>query len=151
MKWLRRKKYIIGDVNNIRSRRIKLLLNIKASRTITVPERKSLTEALQKTLQISFHELKSGGDGYTYRIYSDVKSDNPDENLRNIFAEIYGRDLFWCSQCVVAVMRELTRSRIRGDQRYYYSSHIQFAPELLIESEDGALNQLLSERKILRP
>ena len=149
--WLSKKRYILANGDYLKKlRRVRLLVNVKSIRNMKEAERESLVESLREVLRISFEELR-GVEKHSYRIYSDIRSDDPGEHGRNIFAEIHGKDLYWCSQCVVAIMREVNRRRVRAEQRYFYSSHIQFSPELIWDSEDGALNKLLADRNILRP
>jgi serine/threonine protein kinase len=133
-------------------RAVRLLLKIDASEPMD-KEHDLIVRAIREFLNIHYKEAdddETQADEnvktfpYSYRIYAKTTNKRFGDDVKKyFFVEIYGKDIYWCSRGVLGIIRAVAGVSVSPNQYFIYSSYIQFDQEALLESEDGALADIL--------
>ena len=111
-------------------------------------EYEPVVRSIFEFLQVHYRQERGGRRVlYPFKIYSDVTWKKWNQERRFLFAELYGRDIYQCSRGVLGIIRAIAALPLPTGQYFNFSSHIQFDQENILESEDGALVELLDRHR----
>lgn len=156
--WLVRERLVFGRLTKVAKHNpVRLMLKIEAAKGMD-REHDPILRSIRDFLTTRYARKKgklSKSEGklapYPFRLYSDVDEKKyittskrwTNTPRRFLFVEIYGSDIYFCSDTVLGIIRALESNGYPESQHFYYSSYIQFDRENLSESEDGRLTDIL--------
>jgi serine/threonine protein kinase len=143
-KWLKNQRYIFNRLIRVAQHGVvRLLLKVEANDSMD-REHDPVVRSVLDFLHVHYRDERGGKRVlYPFKVYTDINRKRGNQERKHLFVELYGRDIYQCSRGVIGIIRAIGSLPLPSHQHFNFSSYIQFDQENILESEDGALAEIL--------